>query len=239
MILEEETFKEYKYHPKDLSYGSAKKVLAACDRCGKIRITNKNLYRSLCKTCAMKNMSGERKQKLRELRIGTCHSEKTKQKMREAHKGNKNHFYGKHHTTESKKKMSDELKGQKKPPSSEEAKQNMSRAKKGENNPNWQGGISFEPYCILFNDEFKERVREYWDRKCGKCGKSEKENGKKLSVHHILYNKDTCCDDSEPLFVPLCKSCHSKTNSNRKYWERYFTDLIMKKYNGKCYIPKE
>jgi hypothetical protein len=32
-----------------------------------------------------------------------------------------------------------------------------------ENNANWQGGISFEPYCILFNNEFKERVREFWE----------------------------------------------------------------------------
>src|SRR5208337_386546 len=29
----------------------------------------------------------------------------------------------------------------------------------GEKSPGWKGGISFEPYCIKFNKEFKERVR--------------------------------------------------------------------------------
>lgn len=109
----------------------------------------------------------------------------------------------------------------------------------GENNPAWKGGVSFEPYCILFNDEFKERVRSYYGNKCALCGKTEKEYMRKLDVHHVNYDKITCCNDSERLFVPLCASCHSKTNVNRGYWQEYFTKMIDEEYAGKCYYTKE
>ena len=112
-------------------------------------------------------------------------------------------------------------------------------AQRGENSPNWKGGLSFEPYCILFNNEFKERVRAFFDNKCAVCGKTKEENGRSLCIHHVNYDKKTCCNDSERLFVPLCMSCHSKTNRNRKQWEEYFKDLIKNKYGGKCYYTKE
>ena len=109
----------------------------------------------------------------------------------------------------------------------------------GENNPQWKGGISFEPYCILFNDEFKERCREWWDRKCGICGVNEIDNEIKLSVHHVNYDKQTCCNTTIPLFIPICRKCHPKTNSNREYWEENLSNYIMIWFNGECYNPKE
>lgn len=96
----------------------------------------------------------------------------------------------------------------------------------------WQGGISFEPYCPKFNNEFKERVRKFWGRRCGICGKSEKTNARKLSVHHVNYDKKVCCNDGVPLFIPLCGSCHSRTNSNRNHWEEILTNYIMIYFNG-------
>lgn len=94
----------------------------------------------------------------------------------------------------------------------------------GENNPAWKGGISFGRYCPKFNDAFKEQIREKFGRVCFLCPTTEEENDEKLSVHHVRYNKDSLCDDSEQVFVPLCRSCHAKTNYNREYWE----DLILK-----------
>ena len=108
----------------------------------------------------------------------------------------------------------------------------------GEHSPMWKGGISYEPYCILFNKEFKERVRAFWGNKCPVCGKTEEECGKAHSVHHVGYDKGVCCNDNERLFVPLCISCHSKTNFNREVWEEYFTYLISI-HGGKCYYTKE
>ena len=216
-ILEQETYDKFGYYPSTLKSQSGKKILAKCIDCGKIRITSKNAYCVLCRSCGHK---------------GKHHSEETKQKMSDSHigiEGENSSMFGKHH--------------------SKETKQRMHEARKGENNPRWLGGVSFEPYCLLFDENFKERVREFFNRTCYLCGRTEAEqmnemleNKKRpfrLAVHHVGYNKETCCDDSIPLFVPLCIKCHSKTNKDRSFWEVHFTERIMKEYNGKCFYTKE
>lgn len=148
--------------------------------------------------------------------------------------GENNHFYGKHHTKEAKEKN---------------RKSQLELKRIGEKAPNWRGGISFEPYCIKFDEDLKERVREFFGRKCILCGKNEQEQidemlrrnkrpATKLGVHHVNYDKMVCCNDVKPLFVPLCISCHSKTNGNRINWEKLFTEIIMNEYNGQCFILK-
>ena len=135
---------------------------------------------------------------------------------------------------ETRRKMSESHVGQKR---SEETKQKMSESQRGENHPNWHGGISYLPYCPKFNNEFKERVRAFFDYRCVECGTQQKE--KKLGIHHVNFDKQSCCNDTIPLFVPLCSSCHSKTNNNREYWKQYFTEMINNYYSGKCYYTKE
>ena len=148
--------------------------------------------------------------------LGKKHSSETKQKMRENHG---KYWLGKKHSPETIQKMRD--------------------VKKGENNPNWRGGSSFEPYCVKFNNEFKERVRNFFGRKCVECGIDECDNDVRLHVHHVNFRKDSCCSTAViPLFVTLCTSCHSKSNYNREYWEDRFTRLINEKYGGQCYLPK-
>lgn len=85
----------------------------------------------------------------------------------------------------------------------------------GENSPHWRGGISFGPYCPKFNNQRKEQVRDQFGRKCLICGQPE--NGQRLCVHHVDYNKMQGCGHSWNL-VPLCASCHAKTNGDRWYW---------------------
>jgi hypothetical protein len=118
-----------------------------------------------------------------------------------------------------------------------------SRTRKGKNNPNYIDGTSGFPYCILFNQEFRERVRLFFGNRCVYCGKTEKENGKNLSVHHVTYQKGVCCEDDDVkgrLFVTLCASHHPMTNSpkKREYWKDYFTKLINEKYGGRCYYTE-
>ncbi len=156
-------------------------------------------------------------------------SEETKKKISQSHKGKKL-------TMEHKIKISKKLKGR---TFTKEVRKKIGDAQRGPNSVHWKGGISFEPYCELFNDEFKERVRNWWDRKCGICGKIEKDNNRRLSVHHVTYDKEICCNDSLPLFIPLCQSCHSKTNYNQNYWYIYLSNYIMIYLNGQCYIEKE
>ena len=52
MILEQETFESFGYYPSELTYGSIKPILAACNDCRKIRKTSKNNYRTMCPSCA-------------------------------------------------------------------------------------------------------------------------------------------------------------------------------------------
>jgi len=155
-------------------------------------------------------MSDEARRKLSELRKGKPLSEETRRKLSEGAKGRQ---------------------------FSEETRRKNSEAHFGARNSAWCGGTSFEPYCERFNEDFKERVRAWFEYRCVLCSASQ--NGKRLSVHHVTYNKQTCCDHSEPLFVALCASCHNKTNRNRTEWEPYLNQLIMEKFDGKCYFSKE
>ena len=100
---------------------------------------------------------------------------------------------------------------------------------KGENAPGWKNGASFEPYCVKFNEELKEKVREKYGRQCFLCGKTEKENKRKLSVHHVDYDKKGGCNGKKLLLVPLCTSCHIKTNVKRDYWESVIRTKMSKR----------
>lgn len=100
----------------------------------------------------------------------------------------------------------------------------LSENRSGENSPRWRGGGV--AYCEKFNEKFKESVRNKYDRKCFICGKDEERNGRKMAVHHVSYDRKCLCDGVECYFVPLCVSCHSRTNSNRVFWERALTYAI-------------
>lgn len=93
----------------------------------------------------------------------------------------------------------------------------------GKNHGNWRGGISFEPYCDKFNNKFKELVRERDGYICQLCGCEQ--NGRKLDVHHIHYDKANCYPD----VVALCRSCNSKVNGDRDYWEQYFENQLLER----------
>lgn len=134
----------------------------------------------------------------------------------------------------------------------------------GENNPAWKGGISFGKYCPKFNKRFKERVRARFGFTCVICGHIWKPGETKLSVHHVYYNKKSCCTQDENgnyiqtlpggikvkvigdpnKFVPLCsnhsgRSCHTKTNKNRLEWALFFENVINTQFKGKSYFTED
>jgi hypothetical protein len=196
----------------------------------------------------------EYRMKLSESKKGKPLSEEHKKHMSESLKGRKSNVFteeyreklskakkGKSLSEEHKKHMSESLKGRKMPPFTKEHRKNIGDAHRGEKSGCWKGGISFEPYCPKFNNEFRERVRAFFGYKCQKCGHVWQEGERKLAVHHVNYQKDSCCNqETIPLFVPVCSTgCHAKTNYDREKWEKHFTDLINKKFGGKCYFTKE
>jgi hypothetical protein len=104
----------------------------------------------------------------------------------------------------------------------------------------WYGNIRYDdnPYCEKWTAELRERVRAYFNYICFECGTPQ--NRRKLNVHHIHYNKKTCCDGSPHDMVPLCPECHTKTNFNRDYWEDRLTELLYAgNPDGKCFFTKE
>ena|SRR3990167_10782917 len=93
----------------------------------------------------------------------------------------------------------------------------MSEARMGEKNPNWQGGISFEPYSIDWTETLKRSIRERDHYICQLC--QELQGDRALSIHHIDY----CKTNNNPNnLIALCNKCHLKTNINRNYWINYF-----------------
>lgn len=95
----------------------------------------------------------------------------------------------------------------------------------GENNPNWLGGVSFEPYAPAFNEKLKKKIRARDNNVCQLCGssKSKVRNGNTMIVHHIDYDKS---HNNENNLIALCNKCNSKVNFNRDYWVSYFSNLL-------------
>ena len=132
--------------------------------------------------------------------------------------GDRNPFYGKHHTDEFKQRQSENKKGAW-AYNEEQYKRLCERTPKGKDHPLWRGGCSKHPYAIGFTKLLKESVKESFDKKCIICD----EAGKKLVIHHIDYNKN---NHSIENLIPLCIVCHGKTNYHRESWIVFFEQLL-------------
>ena len=132
--------------------------------------------------------------------------------------GNKNPFYGKTHTEETKERLRKANKGKHRSPKTE-----FKKGMKPETHPHWQGGISFEPYGLEFNNKLKEQIRKRDNHTCQECYKIQKELKYKLSIHHIDYNKQ---NNNPNNLISLCKKCHAKTNFKRDDWTKYFKQKL-------------
>jgi hypothetical protein len=95
-----------------------------------------------------------------------------------------------------------------------------------EKNPNWQGGISCEPYCTQWTDkEYKNWLK--YERDAGRCQNPQcSRNFNRIVLHHINYNKKDC----RPVnLITLCNACNSKANFNREWHEAYYNMLMIKR----------
>jgi hypothetical protein len=102
-------------------------------------------------------------------------------------------------------------------------KKELSERYKLDGNPAWEGGKSFEPYPIGWNKTFKEQIRFRDEYKCQLCYTPEIECIRKLSVHHIDYNKNNIKLEN---LISLCGKCHSKTRRNKVYWMKLFKEKM-------------
>jgi len=164
-------------------------------------------------------------------RAGYRHSEETKIKMSIAAKGrviserqkkkisrtlriyfrdHENSFCGRNHSKESKEKM---------------RIANTGRFR-GENGPNWQGGLSSLPYSKEWTSWLIKEIRIRDNFKCQnpRC----KDFYRILDVHHIDYNKKN--QDRRNL-ITLCKKCHGKTQKKREFWKDYYRKIMIKRFS--------
>ena len=152
---------------------------------------------------------------------GKHHSEETKRKISLANLGKTSWNEGlTKETSEGLRRVSEFQKGRIVLESTrKKISKKISEINWGANNPNWRGGLSFEPYDKTFNSKLKEKIRERDNYLCQECGKGQEKLKNKLSTHHIDYNKK----NSNPHnLISLCRKCHLKTNSHRKHWEEHF-----------------
>ena len=99
----------------------------------------------------------------------------------------------------------------------------IGKAQTGSKHWNWMGGISYEPYSLDWTKTLKRSIRERDRYVCQIC--SMIQNDITFDIHHIDYNKRNCNPNN---LIILCKSCHSKTNINRKYWIKFFKERKLK-----------
>lgn len=166
-----------------------------------------------------RDFSIEWKQNISRSNLGYKRSDETKKRMSEAMQKRKIRD-GYMQSPEARKKISNAWKNNKFAlgcKHSIESRQQMSHHHadvNGNKNPNWRGGIQFEPYSPEFDDKLKKQIKER-DKCCRYCYTTIK----RLNIHHIDYNKKNSIHSN---LISLCVSCHMKTNFNRKYWTNYF-----------------
>ena len=95
--------------------------------------------------------------------FGKHHTEETKKKISEAQKGENNHMYGKHHTEETKKKMSEAQKGEK----------GSMYGKTGEKHPRSKPVVQIDPNTnevkVWGSTREAERIGGFCHNAIGKC----------------------------------------------------------------------
>ena len=120
---------------------------------------------------------------------GKSHTEKTKQKMSEGHKGKNNAMYGKQHSEETRKKMIEAHKGKH---LSEKTKRKISKA-------HWKGGK---------RNYYQKLSRKIW----------EEYHNRKIPKGHIVHHKDENWKNIDPenLELMASRSVHTKYHRNLK-----------------------
>jgi hypothetical protein len=160
-----------------------------------------------------KVVSSDSRKRMSISKIGTKRTDETKKKISLNHR----HMQ----TEETRKKISDILRGKKRKPLTKEHRKNISIGNTGKHSGKncnfWINGKYSKKYSVDWTKTLKRSIRERDNYTCQLCG--EKQEDKVFHIHHIDYDKLNCNPNN---LVTLCHSCHSKTNYNRAYWKQVF-----------------
>jgi len=153
-----------------------------------------------------KVLTSETKRKISEAKIGFKHTEEAKKKM-----SDNNWIKGKTHSEKSKRKMS---------------KNSWSRKNSGPKHPGWRGGASLGSYTKTFyTDEFRNIIDERDGDNCQNPLCRHNSDHHPIEFHHINYIKKDCDPQN---IIKVCKSCNSRANHNREFWQKHYEGLMEK-----------
>ena len=93
----------------------------------------------------------------------------------------------------------------------------------------WDGYVSFEPYCEKFNYMKKEEIRNLYGRVCVVSGVSVLQNGRRLDVDHIDENKMQGCNGIPFRLIPLSRKVHGKMLNKQNH---LLLELLLLGNNG-------
>lgn len=153
-------------------------------------------------------------------------------------------LYDKVFSQEVRDKISNANKGKKKPEGfsekisilkkglkhSDYSKKKISAYQQGIKLEDWKDYVSYEPYDSKFTKEFKKEIKNRDNYICMLCGVHGEKINNRFYIHHINYDKLLSIPQN---CISLCNSCHSKTNSNRTHWIKFFQDLLSQRYGYK------
>ena len=160
---------------------------------------------------------------------GYKHSEETKRKMSESHKGVKSPMYGRNHSEETKRKIGEWNKGRivskESRRKSSESQKGISNLKlKGSNNPNWRGGITKLTNQIRNSFKYRQWVSDVFTRDNWTCQDCDIKGGV-LNAHHkksfssiLQYYEITTLEEALECAelwnlnngITFCEECHKK-----------------------------
>lgn len=106
----------------------------------------------------------------------------------------------------------------------QENKEKASKRFSEENNPQWNGGtcIKLKPYYLNKNRILRKNIKKRDNYTCQECGQTEG----KIDCHHIDYNN---LNNQQSNLITLCASCHMKTNHDRDFWQKRYTQIMLDK----------
>lgn len=211
-----------------------------CEVCKQPYLTEKRRQSNFCgrdcvnKSCEYKKLKSELQRGKPSPWKGKKLPRETIEKISKAHRGKKL-------TKEHKRRISISTKGKRK---SYETRRKMSVARKGmifseetkrkmsenhadfslDKHPRWKGGRSFEPYCSNWTKDYKDEIKERDGNTC--LNPVCKKTLKKLSVHHIDYNKKNCGSGN---LIMLCISCNSIANSDRDWHMAWYKAIMYRR----------
>ena len=103
---------------------------------------------------------------------------------------------------------------------------------RGDKNPNWRGGISYNDYCPIFSDnEFKQMIKDRDGNKCLNPYCNHKST--LLHVHHINYDKQEC---NSLNLITLCVRCNCFANYDRDWHQLWYSTIIKHRYGGEINV---